>query len=242
MDLKNLIDTISIPKNIGTNKWVVNNFGDLKTSNDYLHVLRLRYDNRWLKTYWDLKLKEIEKEHNFYTTTPLKKKKLKLTNNIIKDYSSFSSTLPFTNDDSTLTSIKKYESYCVDGISIKGKLQPVQNYLFKGFLKKNPFNKDIMSVGYNKNKGLNVEIFDFMDKLPNYIKLVHNTDLFKQQINLQNRPVLLGYIDMYIKRFGFKNNSNIVDLYLNNYSFNKSFYIKNIKIKHIIHMQELVVM
>jgi hypothetical protein len=46
MDLKNIIDIISLPKNIGTNKWVTNNFGDLKVSNDYLHILRLRYDNR----------------------------------------------------------------------------------------------------------------------------------------------------------------------------------------------------
>jgi hypothetical protein len=51
MDLKNFVDIISLPKNIGSNKWVTNNFGDLKTSNDYLCILRLRYDNKWLKTY-----------------------------------------------------------------------------------------------------------------------------------------------------------------------------------------------
>ena len=57
MELKNFIDIISAPKNIGYNKWVLNNFGDLKTSNDYLHILRLRYDNRWLKTYWGGEIK-----------------------------------------------------------------------------------------------------------------------------------------------------------------------------------------
>jgi len=51
MDLKNFIDILATPKNIGTNKWVLSNFGDLKTSNNYLHLLRLRYDNRWLKIY-----------------------------------------------------------------------------------------------------------------------------------------------------------------------------------------------
>lgn len=44
-------------------------FGDLKSANDYLHVLRLRYDNRWLKAYWEGKLKEVEKEGNFFVSS-----------------------------------------------------------------------------------------------------------------------------------------------------------------------------
>lgn len=72
MDFKNFIDILSTPKNIGSNKWVLNNFSDLKSSNNYLHIIRLRYDNRWLKTYWDGKLKEVEKEPNFYVSTPIK--------------------------------------------------------------------------------------------------------------------------------------------------------------------------
>jgi len=74
MDFKNFIDILSTPKNIGSNKWVLNNFSDLKSSNDYLHIIRLRYDNRWLKAYWDGKLKEVEKDQNFYVSTPLKNK------------------------------------------------------------------------------------------------------------------------------------------------------------------------
>jgi len=74
MDFKNFIDILSTPKNIGSNKWVLNNFSDLKSSNDYLHIIRLRYDNRWLRVYWDGKLKEVEKESNFYISTPIKNK------------------------------------------------------------------------------------------------------------------------------------------------------------------------
>jgi len=85
MDLKNFVDIISTPKNIGTNKWVLNNFGDLKSSNDYLHILRLRYDNRWLKIYWDSKLKEVEKDLNFYVATPIKNKFLHKNNTLSKD-------------------------------------------------------------------------------------------------------------------------------------------------------------
>jgi len=74
MDFKNFIDILTSPKNIGSNKWVLNNFSDLKSSNDYLHIIRLRYDNRWLKVYWDGKLKEVEKDSNFYVSTPIKNK------------------------------------------------------------------------------------------------------------------------------------------------------------------------
>jgi len=34
----------------------------------------LRYDNRWLRIYWDGKLKEVEKDYNFYVSTPIKNK------------------------------------------------------------------------------------------------------------------------------------------------------------------------
>jgi len=74
MDFKNFIDILSTPKNLGTNKWVLANFSDLKSSNDYLHIVRLRYDNRWLRVYWDGKLREVEKEPNFYSTLPIKNK------------------------------------------------------------------------------------------------------------------------------------------------------------------------
>jgi hypothetical protein len=74
MDFKNFIDILTAPKNIGSNKWALNNFSDLKSSNDYLHIIRLRYDNRWLKVYWDGKLKEVEKDNNFYVSTPIKNK------------------------------------------------------------------------------------------------------------------------------------------------------------------------
>jgi len=74
MDFKNFIDILATPQNLGLNKWVLNNFSDLKSSNDYLHIIRLRYDNRWLRVYWDGKLKEVEKDYNFYLSTPIKNK------------------------------------------------------------------------------------------------------------------------------------------------------------------------
>lgn len=51
-DLKNVTDILSAPKNIGRNKWNIYFHGDMQTSDDYLHILQLRSQNRWIKKYW----------------------------------------------------------------------------------------------------------------------------------------------------------------------------------------------
>ena len=51
-ELKNFTDILSTPKNIGSNKWLINVFGDLQESEDYHHILQLRAQNRWVKNYW----------------------------------------------------------------------------------------------------------------------------------------------------------------------------------------------
>ena len=51
-DLKNFTDILSTPKNIGRNKWQISVFGDLQTSEDYMHILRLRSQNKVIKKYW----------------------------------------------------------------------------------------------------------------------------------------------------------------------------------------------
>lgn len=51
-DLKNITDIISAPKNLGRNKWGVFFGGDLQLSDDYLHILQLRSQNKWIKKYW----------------------------------------------------------------------------------------------------------------------------------------------------------------------------------------------
>lgn len=51
-ELKNFTDILSTPKNVGSNKWLINVFGDLQESEDYHHILQLRAQNRWVKNYW----------------------------------------------------------------------------------------------------------------------------------------------------------------------------------------------
>lgn len=65
-ELKNFTDILSAPKNIGYNKWSVNTFGDLQVAEDYLYVLQLRSQNKWVKNYWEevlQKTEEIKKNH-----------------------------------------------------------------------------------------------------------------------------------------------------------------------------------
>lgn len=51
-ELKTFTDILTAPKNIGHNKWQVNTFGELQTSDDYLHILQLRSQNNWVIKYW----------------------------------------------------------------------------------------------------------------------------------------------------------------------------------------------
>jgi len=61
-DFKHFTDVISTPKNIGRNKWVFNFFGELKTSDNYLHIIQMRSQNKWIKQYWSKNIGKFEQE------------------------------------------------------------------------------------------------------------------------------------------------------------------------------------
>lgn len=60
-ELKNVTDILVAPKNLGRNRWVISVFGDLQVSDDYLHILQLRSQNRWIKGYWSSLLNNLSK-------------------------------------------------------------------------------------------------------------------------------------------------------------------------------------
>lgn len=65
-ELKAFTDILSAPKNIGNNHWQVATPGDIKTADDYLHVLQLRSQNRWIKNYWNdvlVRNAKVKKNH-----------------------------------------------------------------------------------------------------------------------------------------------------------------------------------
>ena len=45
LDLRNIADIFSAPRNLGRNKWQFSTFGDLQTAEDYLHIMQMRAYN-----------------------------------------------------------------------------------------------------------------------------------------------------------------------------------------------------
>jgi hypothetical protein len=81
---------LSAPKNIGRNKWVINTPGEIQVSDDYLHILQLRSQNRWVRKYWSKELEKNTKQEKFHISSAQeilshnfeqKYKNLKLTSN-----------------------------------------------------------------------------------------------------------------------------------------------------------------
>lgn len=69
-ELKTFTDILTAPKNLGRNKWAIYTPTDLETSNDYLHVLQLRSQNKWVKKYWNKYLLETSKTKNYHISSP----------------------------------------------------------------------------------------------------------------------------------------------------------------------------
>jgi hypothetical protein len=69
-ELKNFTDILTAPKNVGRDRWVVSTFGDLQVADDYLHILQLRSQNRWVKKYWNEILKQSGKVNQANIISP----------------------------------------------------------------------------------------------------------------------------------------------------------------------------
>jgi len=79
-ELKNFTDILSTPKNIGYNRWCINTFGDLQVAEDYLYVLQLRSQNKWVKGYWaDVLQKSGEIKQN-HIVAPQEQLRLEISN------------------------------------------------------------------------------------------------------------------------------------------------------------------
>lgn len=57
-ELKTFTDILTVPKNVGRNKWQISTPGDLQVAEDYLQILQLRSSNRWTNDLWS----ELSKE------------------------------------------------------------------------------------------------------------------------------------------------------------------------------------
>lgn len=71
LDLRNISDIFSAPRNIGRNKWQFATFGDLQTAEDYLHIMQMRAYNSWSKDFWSELGKKSIKKNKFNLSSPV---------------------------------------------------------------------------------------------------------------------------------------------------------------------------
>lgn len=71
LDLRNISDIFSAPRNVGRNKWQFATFGDLQTAEDYLHIMQMRAYNSWSKDFWSELGKKSNKKNKFSVATPV---------------------------------------------------------------------------------------------------------------------------------------------------------------------------
>lgn len=116
-DLKNITDVLSAPKNLGRNKWHFSIFGDVQVSEDYLHILQLRSQNKWIKKYWSDLLDKTTKTKDFHLISPQERFKADLYrsqhiihNDSIHPYYTDSDLFSYTNNES----IKTINDYFTD--------------------------------------------------------------------------------------------------------------------------------
>ena len=71
LDLRNIADIFSAPRNLGRNKWQFATFGDLQTAEDYLHIMQMRAYSSWSKDFWSELGKKSLKKNKFSISTPV---------------------------------------------------------------------------------------------------------------------------------------------------------------------------
>ncbi len=81
LDLRNIADVFSAPRNIGRNKWQFATFGDLQTAEDYLHIMQMRAYSSWSKDFWSELGKKSIKKNRFNVSTSVDSYKTEFLSN-----------------------------------------------------------------------------------------------------------------------------------------------------------------
>ncbi len=81
LDLRNIADIFSAPRNVGRNKWQFSTFGDLQTAEDYLHIMQMRAYSSWAKDFWVELGKKSIKKNRFKITAPVEVYKSEFVSN-----------------------------------------------------------------------------------------------------------------------------------------------------------------
>lgn len=96
-DFKNFTEILSTPKNIGNNKWVFSFFGELKNSDNFLHLLNIRAQNKVIKKYWIRNLNKFDQEDK--TNLSLITELLNVNNNLNTTFKNTNNALFLNNSN-----------------------------------------------------------------------------------------------------------------------------------------------
>jgi hypothetical protein len=174
-DLKNFTDILATPKNVGHNKWQISVFGDLKTSEDYIHVLQMRSQNKWIKKYWSDVLEKFKKTNKAHIVSPQENFKVEYFNKF--NFNSFSkksqnfslasnkNIFEFSNE---LNNNQYFDNFFKLNVLNKSKFHNEQLFTDSELLT-NSAEKYSTGVvpAYDKFKKRNLFVFDFFEKLNN---------------------------------------------------------------------------
>lgn len=167
-DLIDAINILTVPKNIGDNRWVFGTPQEIIVCESYLQTIQLRAKADWIKTYWrgriedDFKtFKNIELDSNYFFKKNKKENffflnNSKITNSYIN--SKIPTLLPFFKTKNTTLSI-------------------LNNFNFQNFEPNKLFTKFKHNFKYNNI--INTLKYDFYSN-KNYLKNISNiSDIFK---------------------------------------------------------------
>ncbi len=211
IEIKSLLNITQIPKNIGNNYWVLFNKTSLNYSEDYLNILQLKNNNKWLKSYiktymFDSRLNKNSTNFNLNYTNMYKTKPISLLTDYLKLKNIFKKK-KFSKNSLFIEKNNKYEdmmsrkkqtlhtnnydifSQIKEKLTIKFNLLPEPFFTFS----KNPFNEFVDKFNiFSKKKNSKIEIiqsnsnedllFNFIKKNINSIKTNPFND-FDKNIN-----------------------------------------------------------
>ena len=217
LDLRNIADIFSTPRNVGRNKWQFATFGDLQTAEDYLHIMQMRAYSSWSKDFWSELGKKSLKKNKFNITSPLdaykfefaKNANLSLLTNVVERESLFIKALPNT--------LKLNEVQFTNDNSIDlntGNLGDSLLQLNKGNLlesnKTKVFKNDLLFLDFSEEKVLKTDLFK-------------KTQLVGEK---KNKPNLSAQLNNLVKTWASTEVESLNNFFeneiLNSYNFNKS--------------------
>ena len=174
-DLKNFTDILATPKNVGHNKWQISVFGDLKTSEDYIHVLQMRSQNKWIKKYWSDVLEKFKRTNKTHIVSPQENFKIEYFNkfnfnSFSKKSQNFSLNLSNTNNiinfDNNLNNNQYFDNFFRLNVLNKAKFYEESLFSDSELLSNNSEKFSTgLPVDYSNLKKKNNFVFNFFEDL-----------------------------------------------------------------------------